>query len=86
MTADPLNKTPGRPTQGVGALVRRLLVDTDLDYAAILVEVRSTIPDTKTTVRSIASVASIARKAGTFVAPRKKVAAEGKARSKTVKG
>ena len=74
LTTDPLDEKAAKPTQGVGALVRKLLAETDLDYAAILAEVRKAIPDAKTTVRSIASVASVARKKGEAVAVRRKPA------------
>jgi hypothetical protein len=70
MTTDLLDETTARATLDVGELVRSLLIDTDLDYDAILAEVRKAIPDAKTTVRSIASVASIARKRGEAVAMR----------------
>ena len=72
---DPLDETISKPAPRVGALVRSLLIDTDLDYEAILAEVRKVVPDAKTTVRSIASVASIARKKGAAVAVRRKPAA-----------
>lgn len=74
-TTDPLDETAAKPKPAIGALVRSLLVETVFDYESILAEVRKAVPDAKTTVRSIASVASIARKKGDAVAVRRKPAA-----------
>lgn len=74
-TTDPLDEVATEPKQGIGALVRSLLIETELDYEAILADVRKAIPGAKTTVRSIASVASIARKKGEAVSVRRKPAA-----------
>lgn len=74
-TTDPLDEAAAKPAPRVGALVRSLLIETDLDYEAILAEVRKAVPDAKTTVRSIVSMASIARKKGDAVAVQRKPAA-----------
>ena len=57
--------------QSVGELIRELLTETDLEYSAILDRVRVAFPDAKTTVRSIASVACLARKKGLDVPKRR---------------
>ena len=60
---------PPQPT--VGEMIRGLLVDTDLEYSAILDRVRVAFPEAKTTARSIASVACLARKKGLDVPKRR---------------
>lgn len=51
----------------VGAMVQSLLMDPALDYEAIVARVMLAHPSARTTVRSVASTASVMRKKGTAV-------------------
>lgn len=73
-TAGSIDEVAARAAPRVGALVLSLLIGTDLDYEAIVAEVRRAVPGAKTTARSVASAASIARKKGEAVAVRRKPA------------
>ncbi len=70
--AEPVVKTD---RGGIGRLVNVLLVDTDLDYAAIVARVKVDFPEAKTTARSVASVAADLRRDGVDVKTRRKAAA-----------
>ena len=54
----------------IGQMVKRLVAETDLDYGAIVKEVRSAHPEARTTRRSVASVACMLRKTGVEVPKR----------------
>ena len=74
----PLESEPTPPKKdrgGIGRLVNELLVDTDLDYKAIVEKVKENFPDAKTTARSVASVAADLRRDGVDVKARRKPAA-----------
>jgi hypothetical protein len=55
----------------ISALVRELLLGTDLPYADIVSRVKAEHPEAKTTARSVASVASDLRTAGQAVSVRR---------------
>ena len=59
------------PKPTISALVKRLLMDETLDYAAIVGLVHEQFPDARTTARSVASVAAVMRKKGVDVPLRK---------------
>lgn len=54
----------------IGSLVQELLMDEALAYTAIVDRIMAEFPDAKTTVRSVASVASAMRRRGIQVARR----------------
>jgi hypothetical protein len=60
------------PSESLTALVKRLLIETTMDYAAIVETVRAAHPGAKTTARSVASTASVMRKSGVVVQKRGK--------------
>jgi hypothetical protein len=60
------------PSESLTALVKRLLIETTMDYAAIVERVMAAYPGAKTTARSVASTASVARKSGLVVQKRRK--------------
>ena len=62
-----------KPNRTVGLLVKELLMDEALDYAAIVERVVAEFPEAKTSARSVASVATDLRKKGTQVPIRRKV-------------
>lgn len=66
--------TGPKPKQTIGRLVRELLMDETLAYAAIVSMVKERFPDAKTTVRSVASVAAALRKKKVNVPMRRKSA------------
>lgn len=57
-------------TMTVGTLIQNLLQTTDLSNQEIADKVRQQFPDAKTTAKSVASVASVARKYGVQIAKR----------------
>lgn len=56
----------------VGATVRRLLIETDLEYAEIVRRTIEAHPEARTTTRSVASVAAVLRKGGADVPQRRR--------------
>jgi hypothetical protein len=56
---------------GVGALARKLLVETDQGYPEIVEAIRAKFPEAKTTARSVASIACNLRKSGVDVPMRR---------------
>lgn len=60
------------PRRTIGQLVQELLMDPDLSYLAIVDRVVTEFPDAKTSVRSVASVATVLRKKGVDVPTRRK--------------
>jgi hypothetical protein len=54
----------------IGELITDLLKTTDLSNQEIVERVKSQFPDAKTTAKSVASVASVARKYGVNIAKR----------------
>lgn len=59
----------------IGSLVQELLMDPDLGYEAIVDRVVAEFPDAKTSVRSVASVATVLRRKGAEVPMRRKIKA-----------
>ncbi len=68
-------KAPKKPKDEergkISALVRKVLLETDLPYDKIVERVLKAHPNAKTTARSVASVASDLRRAGQTVAMRR---------------
>lgn len=60
------------PGESLTAFVKRLLIETTMDYAAVVERVRAAYPRAKTTARSVASTASVMRKSGLVVQKRGK--------------
>lgn len=56
---------------GIGALARKLLVETDQTYPSIVEAIRAKFPKAKTTARSVASIACVLRKKGVEVPMRR---------------
>lgn len=71
-TAPRAEDRPEQPKLTIGALVQELLMDEALGYEAIVDRVVAEFPDAKTSVRSVASVATTLRKRGADVPMRRK--------------
>lgn len=54
----------------IGQLIQSLLTTTDMSNQEIADKVRQQFPDAKTTAKSVASVASVARRYGVTIAKR----------------